>query len=327
MGKGGGKNQQVTTQETQLPPWVTQAAQGNLALANRLTEPFVQSPPDAMVAPLNADQKTSFDITRGFAAGVNPITANDLGHSYYRGFADRAPYTMAKMGGIPEIQGANIASTSPMSVAKIGSVQDVSAGKFTDADINAYMNPYTDQVVDSALDDLRDEYGRTLTSSDLSQAASGAFGGARHGIRDAQVADDHQRNVARTTSGLRRDAFNAAAGLIQGDQNRALQAAQANQSAAQQRALQQAQLEQEGYRYRADLEGRNALEQARLNQQTASTNADLTMRGRQADIASRYQSDQQRLGAVQSMANATLQAQQIGRPAHSTKCSSPQRHW
>lgn len=33
--------------------------------------------------------------------------------------------------------------------------------------------------------------------------------------------------------------------------------------------------------------------------------------GRQADINSRYASDQQRLGAVQSMANATLQAQQL----------------
>ena len=35
------------------------------------------------------------------------------------------------------------------------------------------------------------------------------------------------------------------------------------------------------------------------------------MQGRQADISSRYASDQQRLGAVNSMADATLQAQQL----------------
>lgn len=35
------------------------------------------------------------------------------------------------------------------------------------------------------------------------------------------------------------------------------------------------------------------------------------MQGRQADISSRYASDQERLGAVSSMADATLQAQQL----------------
>lgn len=159
--------------------------------------------------------------------------------------------------------------------------------------------------------DLRDEYGSMLTSLNLSQAASGAFGGERHGIKEAQVADDNLGNVARTTSPLRNQGFNVAAGLIQGDQNRALQAAQANQSAALQRASQQAQLEQEGNLYAADLAQQTALQQAQLNQQTASTNAGLTMQGRQADISSRYASDQQRLGAVNSMADATLQAQQL----------------
>lgn len=311
MGKGGGQQQQVTTQETQFPAWATQAAQGNAALAKRLTDPFVHQIPQHMTAPFNADQQRGFDITRSYVTGASPITANDLGYSYYRGFADRAPYTMAQMGGIPSISPVSIDPLREFNAAEVDNVQDVKAGRFTDADLNAYMNPYIDEVVDTSLANLSNAYGRTLSAANLRQATSGAFGGARHGIREAQVADDHLRNVASTTSGLRNQAFNTAAGLIQNDQNRALQAAQANQTAAQQRALQEAQLQQEANRYATDAANQRALEQARLNQQAAQANADLTMSGRQADISARYASDLQRLGAVQNMADATLQAQQL----------------
>lgn len=99
--------------------------------------------------------------------------------------------------------------------------------------------------------------------------------------------------------------------LAQGDQNRSLQAAQGNQQAGLQRVMQQAQLEQEANRANSDWQRNQALEQARFNQQANSTNANLTMTGRQADIDSRYRSDQQRMGAVQSMADTTARAQQL----------------
>ena len=311
MGKGGNRQQQVTTQETHLPPWVSRAAQGNLALANRLTDPFVQTLPSHMVAPFNEDQHRSFEITRDYAAGTSPITPNDLGWSYYRGFAARGPYTMARMGGIPQMGAAEIAPVQGMSAVTIDPIQSIAAQKFTDANIKQYMNPYTGEVIDSALADLHEEYGRNQTAAGLLQAAGGAFGGARHGIREAQVAEDHLRNVATTTSGLRNQAYNTAAGLIQSDQNRALQTAQANQQAALQRAHQQALLEQEANRHAVELAQQKAMQQANLNQQAASTNAGLAMQGRQADIDSRYRSDQQRLGAVGAMADVTLQAQQL----------------
>lgn len=310
MGLKGGKKTTTTT-EQQIPAWITQAAQGNLALANTLTEPFVQQAPDYMVAPFNGDQLASFDISRNFANAQSQVDRNDLGYSYFRGFADRPAYTVANVGGIPQMQAASIMSTQPLQAAQIAPVSNVAAQRFTDADLQAYMNPYAQSVVDSSLTDLRDEYGRSQTASNLQQASSGAFGGARHGIREAQVTDDYLRNVGRTTSNLRNQAFNAAAGLIQTDQNRALQAAQANQQAQMQRAMQQAQLEQEANRYAAELDRQKSFTEGQWQQDANTRNADLEMRGRLADIDSRYRSDQQRLGAVRDMANSTLTAQQL----------------
>lgn len=308
---GADKKKSSSSSTQNLVPWVSQAGQANLALANRLSDPFLQDTPTERIASFNDDQLNSFDMTRNYAAQSNPVTANDLGWSYYRGFADRGPYTMGREGGIPSMQAAQIGGAPAMQAASVGHVADVNAQKFTDADINAYMNPYTNQVVDASMADLGQKYARTLSASGLQQAAGGAFGGGRHGIREAQVADDYLRTVGSTSSNLRNQAFNNAAGLIQGDQNRALQAAQGNQQAGLQRAIQQAQMQQEANRTNTDWQRNRALEQARLNQQTNSTNANLTMTGRQADMDSRYRSDQQRMGAVQSMADATARAQQL----------------
>ncbi|MEQ9111224.1 MAG: hypothetical protein RIF37_00605 [Rhodospirillaceae bacterium] len=274
----GSKSKSSSQSSQSLVPWVNEAGQQNLALANKLTAPFVADVPTERVARFNNDQLQSFDLTRNYAAQQSPLTANDLGWSHYNTLAQQGPYTLESQGGIPQ-----------MGAAAIGDVQNVAAQTFTDADMSAYMNPYTSQVVDASLADLGANYARTLNASDLQQAAGGAFGGGRHGIRDAQVADDYLRNVGSTSSQLRHQAFGTAAGLIQNDQNRALQAAQSNQSANLQRAIQQAQLQQ----------------------QANSTNADLMMRGRQADISSRYQNDAQRLNAVQGMAGAKQTAQQL----------------
>ncbi len=292
MGLKGGKKTKTTTVE-KLPAWVTQAAQSNLSLANSLTAPFLENTPDYMVAPFNEDQLNSFDIARNFAGGQSQITADDLGRSHYQTIANRGPYTLSQVGGVPTV---NVTPNGGGQGTSVAPVAQIAAQKFTDANINDYMNPYTQSVVDSSMNDLRDEYSRSQALSDLQQAAGGAFGGGRHGIRDAQVTDDYLRNVSRTSSGLRNQAFNTAAGLIQGDQNRALQAAQANQQANLQRSMQETQLRQQ---------------QAQLRHNAAVQNANLAMQGRMADLNSRYQSDRQSMDAVGQMANAAMTAQQL----------------
>ena len=275
---GGSKNKSRSSSIQSQVPWVSQAGQANLAIANRLTSPFLQGVPTQRVADFTSDQLNSFDQIRDYASQSSPLSAIDLGLSGYNALSQHGPYTMNTVGGTPTMRSASVAP-----------VQSVAAQKFTDANVDAYMNPYTNQVVDTTLADLGQNYARTVNSSDLQQAAGGAFGGGRHAIREAQVADDYLRNVGSTTAQLRNQAFNAASGLIQGDQNRALLASQANQQAGLQRAIQQAQ----------------------LDQQANQTNADLTMKSRLTDLEARYRHEDKRLAAVQGMAGANAKAQQL----------------
>lgn len=113
------------------------------------------------------------------------------------------------------------AAPSPVSAQQVTASQ---GSKYMDS----YRNPFEDQVVGSALADLENRYGKVLNSSNMQAAASGAFGGGRHGIRDAAVSDDYLRNVAATTGGLRAQGFNTAAGLGMQDANRFLQADSTN---------------------------------------------------------------------------------------------------
>lgn len=90
--------------------------------------------------------------------------------------------------------------------------------------MDSYRNPFEDQVVGAALSDLERKYGSTLNASNMQQAAAGAFGGGRHALRDAAVADDYLRTVGATSGGLRAQGFNTAAGLGMMDADRTLNA-------------------------------------------------------------------------------------------------------
>ena len=275
---GGSKSKSRSSSTQSLVPWVSQAGQANLAIANRLTDPFLQNAPTQRVAGFTDDQLNSFDIIKSYANQGSPLSANDLGFSGFEALSEQGPHSMNTVGGTPTMRTATVAP-----------VQNVAAQKFTDANIDAYMNPYTNQVTDTSLADLGQNYVRTVNASDLQQAAGGAFGGGRHAIRDAQVADDYLRTVGSTSSQLRNQAYNSAAGLIQGDQNRALQASQGNQQAGLQRAIQQAQ----------------------LDQQANQTNTDLAMKSRLTNLDARYRHDEKKLAAVQGMAGANANAQQL----------------
>jgi hypothetical protein len=103
--------------------------------------------------------------------------------------------------------------------------------------MDAYRNPFEDQVVQSALSDLDRKYGSTRNQSNMQQAAAGAFGGGRQGIREAAMADDYLRTVGATSGGLRAAGFNTAAGLGMQDANRSLTADTFNNQQQQNRSM------------------------------------------------------------------------------------------
>jgi len=97
--------------------------------------------------------------------------------------------------------------------------------------INTYMNPYTQQVIDTSMADL--ERQRQMQQNQLGAQASAAkaFGGSRQGIAEAATNEAFARQGGQLAAGLRQQGFNTALGAAQQDVANQLAAAQANQAA------------------------------------------------------------------------------------------------
>lgn len=98
------------------------------------------------------------------------------------------------------------------------------AGGVGAADIAAYYNPYEDQVIGSAMNDLELARSRASLGINSQAEAAGAFGGDRAVVANALSNEDFNRQMASMVSGLRYGGYNTAmdaafrnhAGLISG---------------------------------------------------------------------------------------------------------------
>lgn len=110
-------------------------------------------------------------------------------------------------------------------------IRDVAYKNFTDYDIQKYLNPYTQSVVDTSLADVQRNADIAALQRSSMAAKAGAFGGSRHGVLDALASGETLREMGGLSSKLHSDAFNAASALIHGDQTGDLSAQQSNQNA------------------------------------------------------------------------------------------------
>ena len=97
--------------------------------------------------------------------------------------------------------------------------------------IGTYMNPYTQQVIDTSMADL--ERQRQMQQNQLGAQASAAraFGGSRQGIAEAETNRAFAQQGGQLAAQLRQQGFNTALGASQQDVANQMQAAQANQQA------------------------------------------------------------------------------------------------
>ena len=92
------------------------------------------------------------------------------------------------------------------------------------AAIQAYMDPYTQQVVDTTIADLEQQRQGMMNQLGAQATAARAFGGSRHGLAEAAANQQIAKTAAQTIAGLRSQGFQQAAAQAQ-------QAALANQQA------------------------------------------------------------------------------------------------
>lgn len=105
-----------------------------------------------------------------------------------------------------------------------------SAGTFNPAQTDAFMNPYTEQVIDIAQGDIDEQAAAQQQQLAANAVSSGAFGGSRSGLMATRSARDMEREKARIGSQLRASGYesarNAAQTAFENTQNRRQAASQ-----------------------------------------------------------------------------------------------------
>lgn len=123
----------------------------------------------------------------------------------------------------------------------------VNPGGLNGDDIDRYMSPYTQRVADATLANLRQQQGQEQSDLIGRQIQSGAFGGDRGRIAQANLARQHDLATAQAMSGIYGQGYTQALNTAQQQQTEQLQAEQANRAALQAGAQQMAALGQQGF--------------------------------------------------------------------------------
>lgn len=197
-GGGGGGGTHTVINKTELPPWLDQGAQDIFRQAQRVGA--------------NLDAPFQGNLVPGF---------NDF---HTRAFADAQAASGLAMPGISQALGSaqGVANFTP---------DNVSAGNFLSGNVNAYMDPFLENVEAGALRTLNDQRQLALQGvSDSAIRAGGAFG-SRHGVREAVTDAEFGRAASDLSAGIRSQGFQNAQAMMSRDQDRALAADQGNQQA------------------------------------------------------------------------------------------------
>ena len=259
-------------------------------------------------------QQPQYDVNTAAAQGLQRAQAGAASEMNYRPMAvnsggyrpaqtSATGYTSAGVGS----QGYDAAQSGQ---APTLSADQVAGGQIAGTDLQNYMNPYENQVVQQSLDDLERSRLMAQNVGGAQAGAANAFGGSRQGIAEAETNRAFADQAARTASGLRQAGYDRSTQLAGQDIATRMQAGLANQGSnlqagttsaqlAQQRALQnQAALNQAGQfgagaANQAAMQNQAALNQARQYGAGATNQASL------ANQAARNQAGQ--FGSSQNM--------------------------
>ncbi len=147
----------------------------------------------------------------------NYSTAQGVANTPFQPYTgDRvAPFTPTQMAGQEGLIGA---ANNPTGTNTINNAAGVVNGvaNYSPADVQKWMNPYTDSVVSASLGDLSHAYDQTKVADNASATAAHAFGGTRQAVQRANTTDDYLRNVSSTSANLRNAGFNTAVQAGQG---------------------------------------------------------------------------------------------------------------
>jgi hypothetical protein len=196
MSDGGGT--QTTVQKNEIPQWVQDAGQKNLAAAYQVA--------DNMMGPYSGPRVA--DMTQGQMANIG-LLQNNVG-------ATNPAF------GLAQNAAAGLTNYNP---------SQVQAQTLAGTDLSSYMNPYTQNVIGAGLQAIDLQRQQALNQAGDQAIKSGAFGGSRLGIQEGVTNAGAATQAGNLASQLMSQNFSQAQAAAQSDIARNLAAQQANQQA------------------------------------------------------------------------------------------------
>jgi len=153
----------------------------------------------------------------GAPANYTPV--NSLAGTGY----NAAPATSVNASAAPATTAAGgfNANQAAADALQLGMAGTIAAGTYSPMNasqgMDAYYNPYTQNVVDSTMRDLMKGQRMSMNDMDFAASNAGAFGGSRHGIEGAETRGLYADKAFDAVSKLRQDGFDTALGAAQFD--------------------------------------------------------------------------------------------------------------
>lgn len=191
---GGSKTTQ--TQSTSVDPKLMDLYNTNYEKANAVANTPFQSAPNN-VAPFSATQIAGQQGLLDFAN--SNIGADSMGQakSALSGILGYSPQMITSPG---TLQGRSVSASTV-------NPNSVEAGQLSTTDLSKYLNPYTNSVVNSSMEDLAMARAQQQVADNQASTAAGAFGGSRQAVRDSLTTNDYLRTVGSTAANLRSGAY------------------------------------------------------------------------------------------------------------------------
>ena len=223
-----------------------------------------------------------------------------------------------QMQGPANVQGANanaagLGATPTMQAAQMSGPQQVGTQDYTGQNVQNYMSPYMQNVVDTQTREANRNYDISGNQTNAQATQAGAFGGGRQAIMQAE--NERNRNTAlnQIQATGAQNAFQNAQQQFNAQQNANLQAQQANQQAGLTTGSQNAQLQQQANANNQALAGQYGITGAGYQQAANLQNAQLQQQANLANQQMGYNTNnanlQALLGTQQLGSGQNLQAQ------------------
>jgi len=197
MGKSAPQAQTVTN-KTELPQWVQEAGQRNLAAAYDVSA--------NMMGPYTGQR----------VAGITPATENIVGNITQNAAMSQPAFAYAQQ------LAAQAGGYQP---------QQVQPGQLSQTDLSQYMNPYTQAVLGTSLDVLNQQRQTGLNQAYDAAIKAKAFGGSRQAIQEGVVNAAAQQQAGQLAAQLMAQNYGQAQTAAQADITRAMEAQRLNQQA------------------------------------------------------------------------------------------------